>query len=189
MRQSGTRDHLLTTGLAVLHARGFHASGVQDITEAAKVPKGSFYTHFASKEQFGAEVLGRYWESRASRATAILGDESRSPRERLRAYFAAKISARSGNGCLIGNFSAELAADSRLVRDRLSSVFAAWTNLLSTCISEAQAANEVRPGLDPDTIAAFLIDGFEGAVLRAKVDRDPAALERFNAIVFSLILI
>ncbi len=66
MRHTGTRDHLISTGLQVLHARGFHASGVQDITDAAQVPKGSFYTHFESKEQFGAEVLGRYWERRAS---------------------------------------------------------------------------------------------------------------------------
>jgi TetR/AcrR family transcriptional repressor of nem operon len=192
MRQTGTRDHLLSTGLRVLHARGFHASGVQDITQAAQVPKGSFYTHFESKEQFGAEVLGRYWEARAGRATAILGDETRSPLERLRAYFASKTTERAAGpfdrGCLIGNFSAEMAGDSRLVRDRLASVFAAWTRLLSTCIREAQTARELRPDLDPDTIAAFLIDAFEGAVLRAKVDRDAAALQRFQTIVFSLIL-
>jgi TetR/AcrR family transcriptional repressor of nem operon len=46
----------------------------------------------------------------------------------------------------------------------------------------------VRSGLDPDTIAAFLIDAFEGAVLRTKVDRDATALHRFEAIVFSTIL-
>ena len=90
MRQNNTRDHLLSTGLKVLHARGFHASGVQDITDAAEVPKGSFYTHFDSKERFGAEVLGRYWEARADRALAILSDESRSPLDRLKAYFASK---------------------------------------------------------------------------------------------------
>jgi TetR/AcrR family transcriptional repressor of nem operon len=192
MRPTGTRDHLLSTGLRVLHARGFHACGVQDITEAAQVPKGTFYTHFDGKEQFGAEVLGRYWEKRAGNATAILSDESRTPLARLKAYFASKTSERAAgpfeNGCLIGNFSAELAGDSRLVRDRLGSVFAAWTSLLSRCIREAQAAGEIRAGLDPDTIAAFLIDAFEGAVLRAKVERDPAPLLRFESIVFSLIL-
>jgi TetR/AcrR family transcriptional regulator, transcriptional repressor for nem operon len=192
MRQTGTRDHLLSTGLKLLHARGFHASGVQDITEAAQVPKGTFYTHFESKEQFGAEVLGRYWERRASQAVAILADESRSPLQRLKAYFDGKTRDRAAGpfdaGCMIGNFSAELAGDSRLVRDRLSSVFAAWTRLLSGCIREAQAAGELRAALDPDTIAAFLIDAFEGAVLRAKVDRDPTALLRFQSIVFSTIL-
>jgi TetR/AcrR family transcriptional repressor of nem operon len=192
MRPTGTRDHLLATGLRVLHARGFHACGVQDIVDAAQVPKGTFYSHFDGKEQFGAEVLGRYWEQRASNATAILSDECRSPLDRLQAYFAGKTTDRAAgpfeNGCMIGNFSAEMAGDSRLVRDRLRSVFAAWTSLIGGCIREAQAAGELRASLDPDTVAAFLIDAFEGAVLRAKVERDAAPLLRFQSIVFSLIL-
>ncbi len=190
MRQPGTRDHLLSTGLKLLHARGFHASGVQDITQAAEVPKGTFYTHFDSKERFGAEVLGRYWERRADRAIAILGDESRSPLTRLKAYFQAKtrVSGPFEKGCMIGNFSAEMAGDSRLVRDRLAAVFAAWTQLLANCIREAQTAGELRSSLDADTVAAFLIDAFEGAILRTKVDRDATALLRFETIVFSTIL-
>ena len=188
--KQGTRDHLLATGMKVLHARGFHASGVQDITQAADVPKGSFYTHFDSKERFGAEVLGRYWEQRADRALAILSDESRGPLVRLKAYFASKtqVSGPFGKGCMIGNFSAELAGDSRLVRDRLAAVFAAWTRMLAGCIREALAAGELRAGLDADTIAAFLIDAFEGAVLRTKVDQDATALHRFETVVFSTIL-
>lgn len=192
MRPNGTRDHLLSTGLRVLHARGFHACGVQDIVDAAQVPKGTFYSHFDGKEQFGAEVLGRYWEQRASNATAILSDESRAPLDRLKAYFAGKTTDRAAgpfeNGCMIGNFSAEMAGDSRLVRERLRSVFAAWTSLIGGCIREAQAGGELRASLDPDTVAAFLIDAFEGAVLRAKVERDGAPLLRFQSIVFSLIL-
>lgn len=190
MRQTGTRDHLISTGLKILHSRGFHASGVQDITEAAEVPKGTFYTHFDSKERFGAEVLGRYWEGRADRAIAILSDESRSPVARLKAYFQTKtqVAGPFDKGCMIGNFAAEMAGDSRLVRDRLAAVLAAWTRLLATCIREAQAAGELKASLDPDAVAAFLIDAFEGAVLRTKVDRDATALHRFESIVFSTIL-
>lgn len=192
MRRPSTREQLLATGLKVLHARGFHATGVQDIAEAAEVPKASFYSHFASKEAFGADVLGRYWEQRASRAAAILGDETHRPMHRLRTYFAGKTTARPGapfdKGCMIGNFSAELAGDSRLVRDRLAAVFAAWGALLAGCIRDAQADGSLRASLDPDATAAFLIDAFEGAVLRTKVDRTGAALERFQSIVFSLIL-
>jgi TetR/AcrR family transcriptional repressor of nem operon len=190
MRPTGTRDHLLSTGLKVLHANGFHATGVQDITDAAEVPKGTFYTHFDSKERFGAEVLGRYWERRADRALAILSDESRTPMARLKAYFAGKtqVAGPFDRGCMIGNFSAELAGDSRLVRDRLAAVLAAWTQMLATTIREAQAQGELRSGIDPEQTAGFLIDAFEGAVLRTKVDRDATALQRFDAIVFSAIL-
>ena len=191
MKQTGTRDHLIATGLKLLHARGFHACGVQDITAAAEVPKGTFYTHFDSKEQFGADVLGRYWEQRASRAQTILSDESRSPLERLKAYFASKaqVTGPFDKGCMIGNFSAEMAADSRLMRDRLGAVLAAWTQMLATCIREARSAGQLTTDQDPETIAAFLIDAFEGAVLRTKVDRDGTALKRFESVVFSVILI
>ena len=191
MKQTGTRDHLIATGLKLLHARGFHACGVQDITAAAEVPKGTFYTHFDSKERFGADVLGRYWEQRASRAQTILSDESRSPLERLKAYFASKaqVTGPFDKGCMIGNFSAEMAADSRLMRDRLGAVLAAWTQMLATCIREARSAGQLTTDQDPETIAAFLIDAFEGAVLRTKVDRDGTALKRFESVVFSVILI
>jgi len=190
MKQGNTRDHLLATGLKVLHAKGFHASGVQDITDAAAVPKGSFYTHFDSKERFGAEVLGRYWERRADRGLAILSDERRPPLARLKAYFESKtqVPGPFDRGCMIGNFSAELAGESRLVRDRLAGVFAAWTQMLAGCIHEAQAAGELRADLDAEAVAGFLIDAFEGAILRTKVDRDATALRRFESIVFSTIL-
>lgn len=184
---------MLSTGLRMLHASGYHACGVQDIVAAADVPKGSFYTHFDSKERFGAEVLGRYWEDRAGKALAILSDEARPPLDRLKAYFADKTSLRVGGsfdkGCLIGNFAAEMSGESRLVRDRLAGVFAAWTRMLAGCIREAQAAGQVRALVDPDDTAAFLIDAFEGAVLRSKVDRDAAALLRFERMVFSQILV
>jgi TetR/AcrR family transcriptional repressor of nem operon len=214
MRQSDMRQHLLTTGLRVLHTRGFNGCGVQEITDAASVPKGSFYNHFDSKEQFGAEVLGRYWEERASRALRVLSDESRPPIERLKAYFiektgrgvslaadggpsppteapeiVAKRAAAYARGCMIGNFAAELAGQSRLVRDRLGAVFAGWTRLLSSCIKEAQQDGSLSDDTDPETLAAFLIDAFEGAVLRTKVDQDPVALLRFRQIVFTKLLV
>ena len=191
------RQHLLTTGLTILHARGFNGCGVQEITAAANVPKGSFYNHFESKEQFGAEVLGRYWEERASRGQAILSDESKPPLDRLKAYFLSRTGSADParqpagttvNGCMIGNFSAELAGQSRLVRDRLGVVLAAWTHMLASCIREAQAQGEVGSDVDADTLAAFLIDAFEGAVLRSKVDQNPTALRRFREIVFSKLL-
>jgi len=192
MKHGSTRDRLLATGLRVMHAQGFNATGVQDITQAAGVPKGSFYNHFDSKEGFGAEVLGRFWEDRTARALNVLSDESLTPLARLKAYFAAKARAEPtktfDRGCMIGNFSAEMAGQSRLVRDRLGAVYAAWTRLLAACIAEAQAAGEIRNPGDPETLAAFLIDAFEGAVLRTKVDQDGRALARFEQLIFDSIL-
>ena len=43
------RQKLIDAGLKTLLAGGFNGVGVQEITDAAGVPKGSFYNHFESK--------------------------------------------------------------------------------------------------------------------------------------------
>jgi TetR/AcrR family transcriptional regulator, transcriptional repressor for nem operon len=53
------RPNGLSVGLQTPHRRGFNATSVQDITDAAGAPKGSFYNHFESKDALAAEVVGR----------------------------------------------------------------------------------------------------------------------------------
>ena len=50
MAKPSARDRILDAAVQTLHERGFNGCGVQDITDAAGVPKGSFYSHFDSKE-------------------------------------------------------------------------------------------------------------------------------------------
>src|SRR6185295_5851434 len=66
------RRRLLAAGLDLVHARGFAASGVKDITDAAGVPKGSFYAYFPSKEGFAAAILEHYWADIEQRLLPIL---------------------------------------------------------------------------------------------------------------------
>ena len=60
MTRPNTREQIVQAGLKCLLERGYNGVGVQDITTAAGVPKGSFYNHFDSKEALGAEIVERY---------------------------------------------------------------------------------------------------------------------------------
>ena len=60
MSKPNVREQLIEAGLKTLLGQGFNGSGVQDVADAARVPKGSFYNHFESKEAFAAEALERY---------------------------------------------------------------------------------------------------------------------------------
>ncbi len=190
MPKPNVRDKLLTAGLETMHRLGFNGCSVQDITQAASVPKGSFYNHFESKEALGAEILDLYWQ-KAAASLRLLSDEALPPIERLKRYFDALAELNSlsyERGCLLGNFGAELSDQSRLVRDRLSSLLAGWTRAVECCVRDAQLAGEVRADLDAAVLAAFLLNAWEGAVLRAKVDRDGRAIAQFSTVVFSAIL-
>jgi TetR/AcrR family transcriptional regulator, transcriptional repressor for nem operon len=192
MPRPSVRDRILDAAIETVQHRGYNGCGVQDITAAAGVPKGSFYNHFASKEALGAEVLEQYWQRGGFTTLGILRDETLTPAERLRRYFteiAAKMANRNYScGCLIGNLSAELADQSTLVCDRLAEVYAGWTAALETCIEEAQRRGEMRRDLDARVLAAFLVNAWEGAMLRSKVEKRGDAFAQFNEVVFTTLL-
>jgi len=191
MTKPSAREKLLEAALDTLHRRGFNATGVQDIADAAGVPKGSVYNHFASKEALGVEVLQRYWLKSSEDVLPILFDRSLPPLIRLRRYFAA-LSERLGvegyaSGCLVGNFTAELSDQCAPIRTRLGQLYGEWTQALCRCLDEAQEAGSL-PGVDTKALAGFLIAAWEGAVLRSKVERDGTALAQFQAIAFTRLL-
>jgi TetR/AcrR family transcriptional repressor of nem operon len=187
MPRPSVREEIVEAALKTLHQRGFNATGVQDITEAAGVPKGSFYNHFESKEALGLVALERYWEG-ALRSLEVLKNADIAPIARLRSYFrglnelARKLKYRPG--CMIGNLSIEMTDQSPAMREHLAAILAKWSRAIELCVKEAQADGSIRRDLDARAIGAFLLNSWEGAVLRSKVDRNDASFEAFEKIVF-----
>src|ERR1700748_2242178 len=95
------RKRLLAAGLGLVHARGFAASGVKDITDAAGVPKGSFYAYFASKEAFAAAILEHYWSDIERRILPILGEDGPA-RDRITRFFHALADEHEAGDFLLG---------------------------------------------------------------------------------------
>jgi TetR/AcrR family transcriptional regulator, transcriptional repressor for nem operon len=192
MARASNREQILTEGLEVVRRRGFHATGVRDITSAAGVPQGSFTNHFASKEAFGLEILDRYFADVTELADRTLRDTSRPPLDRLRAYFEAitrRMEERDWrHGCLIGNLSLESTEDSDAIRDRLTEVFHLWRQPFADCLRGAADEGQIRLTVEPLELADFLLASWQGALLRMKVERSPEPLERFRRIVESTIL-
>jgi len=174
------RKRLLAAGLDLIHLRGFAASGVKDITDAAGVPKGSFYAYFPSKEAFAAAVLDAYWVDIETRLVPILGGDG-SMQERITRFFHALANEHeAGNfllGCLIGNLSLELSSSSEPIRAQLINILERWGNALAECLR----SGDLREGLDADDVASRLIEAWEGAALRGKMIRSGIPYDRFEA--------
>ncbi|GAA3972058.1 TetR family transcriptional regulator C-terminal domain-containing protein [Allohahella marinimesophila] len=187
MARHSVREQLIDAGLQTLQLNGFNGCAVQDITQAAGVPKGSFYNHFESKEALALQALERFWESGAERR-ALLSDVSFDPVERLQRHFRALSDAVTiqnfRKGCLIGNFSSEMAQNDE-IRQRLASIYASWSRAVESCIQEAADKGRVRPGLAAGSIASFLLNAWEGSVLRAKVEQRRDPLDHFEQVVFA----
>ena len=71
---------------------------------------------------------------------------------------------------------------------QLEAVFADWRERYARLFREAQAVGELRADLDPQQVAEFYLNSFEGAVLRAKVSKSPAPLRLFMTLMFDGVL-
>jgi TetR/AcrR family transcriptional repressor of nem operon len=186
------RGRLLEAGVQTFSKSGFNGCSVQDITDAAGVPKGSFYNHFESKEALGAAALEHYWAQVARERLEILTRGGVSPRQRLRTYFD-QVTAEIADigftcGCLIGNMAAELSDHSPVIASQLSAIFANWSQRVAACIREAQAAGEITSDADPELLAAFVLNAWEGAVLRARIEKGDRPLRQFVDTLFAVLL-
>jgi TetR/AcrR family transcriptional repressor of nem operon len=184
----GTREKLIESGIQAIHASGYGGTSIQNIVEMADVPKGSFYNFFPSKETFAAEVIDAYSNRGQERLRSFLLDQRIAPRARLEAYFDDRIqafrAAQYVRGCLMGNFSAEAADQSELIRERLTKHFDAWCDLLKACIAQAQKQGEISDQFPASLLAKFLLNSWEGALLRMRAEKSDAPLLDFKEIVF-----
>lgn len=191
MGRRSVRNAIVETGLRVMFRTGYTGSSVRDIVAAAGVPQGSFTNHFRSKEQFACDVLELYFEHVKALMDESLGDRTLPPRERLIRYLdiiTARLAADEwSRGCLIGDLSLEAPGHSERLHTRLAEIYREWRSPFAACIAEAQAAGEIATRFTPTDLAEFLLASWEGAILRMKVERGPAPLERFRRIAFATV--
>jgi TetR/AcrR family transcriptional regulator, transcriptional repressor for nem operon len=191
MARPSLRDKILRAGLPVMFRSGYHRASVRDICAAAGAPQGSFTNHFRSKEAFAVEVLDQYFDYLQGLVREALNHETLTPRQRLKRYLdiiTGKLE-RDGwkIGCLIGDLSLEASSHSKCLRNRLDAIFKEWRTPFASCIAAAQSAGEIDSRFDATELAEFLLASWEGAILRMKVERRPAALKRFKTIVFETV--
>lgn len=178
-----TRESLLRAGVEILTEKGFSSAGIDEILRRVGVPKGSFYHFFGSKEAFGAELVERYAAYFASKLDRFLLDNTLPPLQRLRAF---TNDARSGmarheykRGCLVGNLGQEMGTLPESFREQLKAVFHDWQARVARCLEEAKTSGEIGEMSDCQQLAATFWIGWEGAILRAKLDGTADALDLF----------
>ncbi|MFI0480120.1 TetR family transcriptional regulator C-terminal domain-containing protein [Actinomadura sp. 9N215] len=190
MPRGSVRQQIVDAAMDQFHLHGYNGCGVKDITDAAKAPKGSFYNHFESKEALALEVLRRY---EADCSLDSLADTSTEPIARLRAFFESLRASleRFGysRGCLFGNLGTEMADHSGAMRTQIGQSLDRWTSSLAVPLREARTSGLLAASHDPDQLSRFLVDAWQGAVVRSKVSRSRVPLDDFFTVVFGSILV
>lgn len=179
-----TRAALLRSGMEVLTEKGYSATGIDEILRRVGIPKGSFYHYFDNKDAFGLELIDHYDAFFKHKLEKFLNHSALSPLERLQAFMqdASNNMARFQfrRGCLVGNLGQEMGALPEAFRDRIRQVFNDWQERVEACLIDAMEAGEISPEIDCANAAYVFWTGWEGAVLRAKLEHSSSALSAFS---------
>ncbi|WP_428563725.1 MAG: TetR family transcriptional regulator C-terminal domain-containing protein [Solidesulfovibrio sp. DCME] len=192
MKRIHSKEALLQVGLDLVWSRGFNGTGVEAILKEAKIPKGSFYNFFSSKEEFSLAVIDKFVAGRSEVLSPILSDATLPPLARVKKSFEALTTAFEGNacykGCLLGNLGQEMSDQYEKIRQRLEQSLQLWEKCLADVLMEAQNANSISPHINVTMLAESMIASFQGAVLRSKIKKSPEPLRNFIHLYFDVFL-
>ena len=178
-----TKAELIRSGLEQLTETGFASSGIDLILKKVKVPKGSFYHYFASKEAFGQVVIESYASYFAKKLDAYLLDEAYSPLTRIHHFVenakAGMVRHSFKRGCLVGNLGQEVDLLPESFRAQLIDIFFCWQTKFSHCLNEAKIQGEIANSANCDLLAEVFWTGWEGAVSRSKLVQNTKPLDNY----------
>ncbi|TSE08300.1 MULTISPECIES: TetR/AcrR family transcriptional regulator [Aquimarina] len=187
-----TVDNILAIGTDLVLKKGYNNLGILEVLETAKIPKGSFYYYFKSKEDFGIQLIKYYSEHSLKILNSYLKDTSKNPRERLLSFFNDMKNVYSDKGfkegCLLGNCSLELSDVSESFSTVISSELDKWQFCFEDCIIEGQNTGVISADKSSVDMSNFILSGWEGAILRMKSSKNNDAIEVFIQYVSKYIL-
>lgn len=187
------REALLREGLNQLFAHGYHGTTVDRLLEASGVPKGSFYHHFHSKEEFAAAVLERYGGFHYERLARWAAKPDLSTPDKLSGYFRelSQIFVDSGylNTDLAGKFATEVTTTSDPLRAQVASIVTTWRVQLEQILAAGQANGDVRSDRDVSELSAAIHALMDGAFVVAASTRNRQSLESVAMAIRSLTIV
>lgn len=186
-----TKERMLNAGLSMLLRHGYNDLGIQAVLEETGTPKGSFYHHFASKQDFALQVVECYMDEVHQGLDASLGDRSLAPLDRVRKFFELtreKYREDGYLGCMLGGLGQELSGVSPVFRGKIEACLSAIAGRIADCLEEARTGGDLPPGADARHMANLLVNCWEGAALRSRLLRDPSPLSSMLDFYFSALL-
>ena len=176
------REILLNQGVTLLMQQGYHGTGLKDILDDVKIPKGSFYNYFGCKENFAAEVIQHYINPFINQLNGHLHNANNDALSALQRYFNELIMelerSKFQGGCLLGNLIGEIGDTSEICQQSLKLAVLRYRNLLKQGLIIAQLEGSVRTDKSAEEMADLLVNLWQGALLRMKIEQSSTPLKQ-----------
>lgn len=182
---------ILITGEALFRSQGYHATGINEILKASGVSKGSFYNYFSSKEDFALQVVDLYGTETGNIIRDSLNIPQTSHVDRIRSFaqkmIAVNASENGEKGCLVYNFSFEMAAQNQAIAQRLDHHLETWIDLIEPVVRAGQEVGEITDRFPAREMAMMIHTAINGAAGRMKIHNSIQPIQQMLDMILALI--
>lgn len=180
------RDELIDVAAKLFYEQGYHSTGVQQIIQEAGIAKGTFYSHFKSKEALGCAWLkARHttwtnWllDSIKSKTTAkakILG---------VFDFLGTWMQDCDYRGCAFLNTLSETPAADSPLREEVVAHLSELKEMMNQLVDQHLESSSKKERSDTSKVLFIL---FEGALIEIRNSRDISSLPAVKAAVKRLL--
>lgn len=192
MQRKYQKEDILEKGISLMCKGGYYQTGITEILKECKIPKGSFYNFFESKEQFTLQAINQYTNGLIEILDALKVNSKLNGFEKIEYYFVEVAEKHKQdnfkNSCLLGNLSTEISAGN----ERITAVVLQAKNrireALTSFVEEAQNEKLIGSGFEAVALADFTLDAFYGVVARMKVLQNDQPLRDFFSLHLRFLL-
>lgn len=165
-------DVALEKAMRLFWAKGYSATGINELLEVMKIGRKSLYDTFKSKRALYIESLRLYSQTIVSELHRKLNDPDRPALENVSAVLheiAAKSAEPMSIGCLLGVSMAQCRTDDREMAELLRIHMQHVENAFYSAFARAQAEGALKPTTDIRNLARLFMSSYQGLALIGRV--------------------
>jgi AcrR family transcriptional regulator len=167
------KEALLNVAADLFYTQGFHVTGIKQIIETAGIAKGTFYSHFKSKDAIGVAWLQQRHHQWNGMLEAFLRQQKSTPRAQLLGHFdflSSWMASCNNRGCAFLNALSEIPDSSNPMRQEIrkhkAELHARFRDLIDAHFVGKSSTERAH-------IAAITFISFEGAIVETQNFGEP----------------
>jgi TetR/AcrR family transcriptional regulator, transcriptional repressor for nem operon len=168
---------LLDAALHVIRAKGYSATRIEDICDAAGLTKGSFFHHFKSKEDLALAAADHFAQMADRRFAAAPYQQAADPLDRLLGYVDFRAAILQGElpdvTCLLGTMVQEAYDTNPAIRSVCEKHIGAHAAAVARDIADAKQRYAPDAPWTPESLGLFTQAVLQGAFVLAKAKGGP----------------